>query len=422
MESLPNENTDSQPQTPSYLSRLRPRPRPCHPLHFPKTNSNKPSEKDDKNDKNPEPFVKNPIACKKTSQLNDHKPMNTAVTSDEPIDKISNSNSSKNSATDPTICKTTAIKSTMIKTEKDPSEISVPDNSIRKLKTTVKLEPNNPNNGGDGNECVPTTYTGVKPKVRTSRPIKTDEQDVGKRTKRSTSTVRAFKSAEPRWGETNALKLLTLFKTEGFGGNLIDLAKHFPETSSNNLRYLFLKLRNKNEEEISQCKFATVSHSLIKLQKQDPESSNLGENIPLFLEFEAMFGHFPEPSQVGDVDYPAILRCVASLARGVIPKQLNPSSAAKLISLINLLQDNIHPEKKLLDESQPIPDYIQMPIKKEPTTAESRNAYLAHRRSKIWSEAEKIDRSKVQSLDLSEVRKFYLTRECFNPFKFPSEK
>lgn len=235
--------------------------------------------------------------------------------------------------------------------------------------------------------------------------------------RKPTGITPSASSQIPKWDTAVAQKLLMLLKENGFDGNFKELMQHFPGHSDNSLRYLFSTLRMENKKKEAKCKVATVSRKLIKLIRDDQESQSLGINIPLFLEFYAMFGHHPDPSQVGEVDYPAILRCVASLARGYIPKELNSSSAAKLVSLVDLMLENV----KLRNGLHPIPEGMQMPTKKDPISRQERNVILARRRSTSWSEEEIMARKDVLSLDLAVVRKRYLSLACFNPFKFPPE-
>lgn len=235
--------------------------------------------------------------------------------------------------------------------------------------------------------------------------------------RKSTGITPTRSSGAPKWDTVSALRLLLLLKEEGFDGNFKELVHRFPGHSDNSLRYFFGNLRDENKKKESKCKVATVSRKLIKLIRDDQESQSLGINIPLFLEFYSIFGNHPDPSQIGDVDYPAILRCVASLARGYVPKELNPSSAAKLDSIIDILFKNLN----VRDGLHPIPEGMQMPTKKEPINREERNVILARRRSACWSEEEIAAREDLLSPDLATVRKRYLSLTCFNPFKFPPE-
>ena len=125
---------------------------------------------------------------------------------------------------------------------------------------------------------------------------------------------------------------------------------------------------------------------------------------------------FPEPDEVGGVDYSAMAKVVASLMRGDIPAELDAASASKLRCLTERFENNFGRRDNL-----PIPDDMTIPEQVGPVSLEQRNAILADRRRTTWSDEEMAERTEVLSPDLAQVRELYLSMPCFNPFKFPPE-
>ena len=156
----------------------------------------------------------------------------------------------------------------------------------------------------------------------------------------------------------------------------------------------------------------TTAEEIIKYVRDDQQSQDLGLNLPLFLDWNAELGKFPEPDEVGGVDYKAMTKVVASLMRGDIPAKLDTASASKLRSLTELVNNLGH------RDNLPIPD--DMPIQKQVglVSLEQRNAILAARRWTTWSDEEMAAKNTVLLPDLAQVRECYLSMPCFNPFKF----
>ena len=163
-------------------------------------------------------------------------------------------------------------------------------------------------------------------------------------------------------------------------------------------------------------KMVTTAEEIIKYVRDDQQSQDLGLKIPLFVEWDAELGKFPEPDEVGGVDYKAMTKVVASLMRGDIPAKLDTASASKLRGLTERLVNNMGRCDNL-----PIPVDMSIPEHVVPVSLEQRNAILAARRRTTWSDEEKASKNTVLSPDLALVRECYLSMPCFNPFKFPPE-
>ena len=164
--------------------------------------------------------------------------------------------------------------------------------------------------------------------------------------------------------------MLKRFK-RGFDSNIEELAKKFNGESKNTVQYLFKTFDTLTEVD---NKMVTTAEEIIKYVRDDQQSQDLGLNLPLFLDWNAELGKFPEPDEVGGVDYKAMTKVVASLMRGDIPAKLDTASASKLRSLTELVNNLGH------RDNLPIPD--DMPIQKQVglVSLEQRNAILAARR------------------------------------------
>ena len=224
------------------------------------------------------------------------------------------------------------------------------------------------------------------------------------------------KNEEIAWDEESITRMFTTITTQGFDGNFGELTKTFVGHSDNSLRYFFNLLAAKNKEKIEECSIATNSHKFIELARE-VDAQCLGVNVPLCVEMLAILDPLPDPSTAGDVDYAALYRCMASLMRGEIPKWLNASSAAKLKSMLHLMDENFKRKFSRL----PPPDSYQLPAKKVARSQQEKNAILERRRCIAWSREEEEAKCDVLSPDLAPTRKRYLRNDCFNPFKFPPE-
>ena len=92
----------------------------------------------------------------------------------------------------------------------------------------------------------------------------------------------------------------------------------------------------------------TNAEEIVKHVRDDKPSQDLGLNFPLFLERDAELGKFPEPDEVGGVDYKAMTKVVASLMRGYIPvadldipTKLDTASTSRLRSQTERLVNNL---------------------------------------------------------------------------------
>ena len=209
----------------------------------------------------------------------------------------------------------------------------------------------------------------------------------------------------------NHRKLLKRFK-RGFDSNIEELAKEFDGESKNTVQYFFKTFDTLTEVD---NRMVTTAEEFIKHVRDDQQSQDLGLKIPLFVEWDAELGKFPEPDEVGGVDYKAMTKVVASLMRGDIPAKLDTASASKLRGLTERL------ENMGRCDNLPNPDDMSIPEHVVPVSLEQRNAILAARRRTTWSDEEKASKNTVLSPDLALVRECYLSMPCFNPFKFPPE-
>ena len=221
------------------------------------------------------------------------------------------------------------------------------------------------------------------------------------------STQVAIIPTDGMFSSNNRRKLLKRFKS-GFDSNYEELAKEFDGECQNSVRYFFTIFDDLKEID---NKMVPTAEEIISLVRDDLQSKDLGLNIPLFLEWTAELGKFPE---VGGVDYKAMTKVVASLMRGDLPAKLDTASASKLRDVTKLFVKNFGRRDNL-----PIPDDMSIPEEVGPVALEQRNAILAARRRTTWSDEEMAARNKFLSPDLAQVRECYLSMPCFNPFKFP---
>ena len=209
----------------------------------------------------------------------------------------------------------------------------------------------------------------------------------------------------------NRRKLLKRFKC-GFDSNYEELAAEF-DGQSKNMHYFFKIFDDLKEVD---NKMVPTAEEIISLVRDDQQSKDIGLNLPLFVECSSDLRKFPEPDEVGGVDYSAMTKVVASLVRGDLPAKLDTASASKLRCLTECFVNNFGRRDNLS-----ILDHMTIPVQVGSVSLEQRNAILAARRRTTWSDEEVAEKTKVLSPDLAQVRELYLSMPCFNPFKFPPE-
>ena len=108
-----------------------------------------------------------------------------------------------------------------------------------------------------------------------------------------------------------------------------------------------------------------TAEEIISLVRDDQQSKDLGLNLPLFVEWSSDLRKFPEPDEVGGVDYSAMTKVVASLVRGDLPAKLDTASASKLRCLTECFVNNFRRRDNL-----PIPDDMTIPEQVSPVSLE----------------------------------------------------
>ena len=210
----------------------------------------------------------------------------------------------------------------------------------------------------------------------------------------------------------NRRKLLDRFE-HGFDSNYEELSKEFDGECKNTVHYFF---KTFDTLEIDN-QMVTTAEEIVKHVRDDKQSKDLGLNLPLFVEWNAEMQKFPEPDEVGGADYKAMIKAIASLMRGDVPAKLDSASASKLRDVTKLLVNDLGRRDNL-----PITGDMSIPEQMGPVSLEERNAILAARRRTTWSNEEMAARNKVLSPDLAPIRECFLSKPCFNPFKFPPKK
>ena len=158
----------------------------------------------------------------------------------------------------------------------------------------------------------------------------------------------------------NRRKLLKRFKC-GFDSNYEELATEF-DGQSKNMHYFFKIFDDLKEVD---NKMVPTAEEIISLVRDDQQSKDLGLNLPLFVEWSSDLRKFPEPDEVGGVDYSAMAKVVASLVRGDLPAKLDTASASKLRCLTECFVNNFGRRDNL-----PIPDDMTIPEQVSPVSLE----------------------------------------------------
>ncbi|KZS08870.1 Uncharacterized protein APZ42_027048 [Daphnia magna] len=240
-----------------------------------------------------------------------------------------------------------------------------------------------------------------------------------------------YDSRETVWDDENLSKIIEYLKTNGFHGEYEEIRKIFPTNliSETGLREMFQELSRWSEPLKDDSKerdppkkrsaikpspveeWITMIRDCIEAQRHSP--------IPaLMLKWIAMFEEHPDPASCCEVDYKAIYMYISSLLDGHIPKQLNPQSALKLVSLYD---DLVKIVKASATESQElIMKSAKLSICNQKISRDEKNKLLRNRRRTEWSEEEKKQAAILKSDDLDEIKKIYCENRGLNPFSFPS--
>ena len=69
--------------------------------------------------------------------------------------------------------------------------------------------------------------------------------------------------------------------------------------------------------------------------------SILSENVPLVLTFASLFGHFPDPSEVGGIDYFKCYSYLALLMCGHVPQEVGMATKKKLLGVFFRFREEV---------------------------------------------------------------------------------
>ena len=124
----------------------------------------------------------------------------------------------------------------------------------------------------------------------------------------------------------------------------------------------------------------------------------------------SLYGRFPNPSEVGGIEYSKIYSYVASLMRGQIPQNVGMATKKKLFQVFSRFRGEVIASQEIYNFP------CSFEIKSKSKFEE--NQFLFERRSEIWSEEEMRARSIIESGDLQEIKLFFRSHAVLNPFFF----
>ena len=136
--------------------------------------------------------------------------------------------------------------------------------------------------------------------------------------------------------------------------------------------------------------------------------SILNENFQLVLTLISLYGRFPNPSEVGGIEYSKIYSYVASLMRGQIPQNVGMATKKKLFQVFSRFRGEVIASQEIYN----FPGSFEIKSKSK----FEENQFLFERRSEIWSEEEMRARSIIESGDLQEIKLFFRSHAVLNPF------
>ncbi|XP_057380381.1 uncharacterized protein LOC130702783 [Daphnia carinata] len=280
------------------------------------------------------------------------------------------------------------------------------------------------NSNADGTERTLSTTVQRGKRKRAHKRFQLDTSPLNKKAK-----IR-YDSRESVWDDENLSKIIEYLKTNGFRGEYEEVRKMFPANliSETGLREMFHELSKWSEpvkedtkESDPPKKRSAIKPSPIEewiTMIRDCIEAQRHSTVPAqMLKWIAMFEEHPDPASCCEVDYKAIYMYISSLLDGHIPKQLNPQSALKLVSLYD---DLVKIVRASATESQAlIVKSAKLSICNQKITRDEKNKLLRNRRRTEWSEEEKKQANILKSDDLDEIKRIYCENRGLNPFSFP---
>jgi hypothetical protein len=212
----------------------------------------------------------------------------------------------------------------------------------------------------------------------------------------------SLQDAQRNWTDADKERLVSELENGGFDGDFLNLAKKLYR-SPESLRYLVERLLSARPV----IEWEVELNSKID-QLYGVYQSILSENVPLVLTFASLFGHFPDPSEVGGIEYFKCYSYLASLMCEHVPQGVGMVTTKKLLGVFFRFREEVISGSKHY--------IISCVLEKKTGSKFEGKQYLSERRSQNWTGEETRARSIIESGELQAIKIFHDSHATLNPF------